>query len=86
MDENQDNIGDDGDDDGDSPAGEEMGVFEFDDGVNALNMSLDSLEIVFPIFEIDLLIFAGFGVDGDGDDDDDDDDSDFGTKEDNREV
>ena len=85
VEENQDETGDDGEDDDDSPVGEELGVFEFDEGVNALNMSLDSLETVFPRFEIVLLMFVGFGVDGDFDSEVMEDIV-FGMKDDNREF
>lgn len=40
-------------------------MFEVDDGVNALNMSLDSLDTDFPRLVSVLLIFVGFGTDDD---------------------
>jgi hypothetical protein len=55
-------MGDD-DDDGDAL------TFDVDVGVNALKMSLDSLDTDFPRFETVLLIFAGVGVNDDFDSD-----------------
>jgi hypothetical protein len=58
-------------------------VFEFrDDGVNALNISLDSLDTEFPRLVSVLLIFVGVGLDDDGVSDD----IDFGIKDAIREV
>jgi hypothetical protein len=58
-------------------------VFEFrDDGVNALNISLDSLDTEFPRLVSVLLMFVGVGLDDDGVSDD----IDFGIKDAIREV
>ena len=58
-------------------------MFEFrDDGVNALNISLDSLDTEFPRLVSVLLMFVGVGLDDDGVSDD----IDFGIKDAIREV
>ena len=86
VEENQDDMGDDDDEllDG---VGVGVDVVEFgDDGVNALNISLDSLDTDFPRLVNVLLIFVGFGVSGEFDSEEVMEDNDFGMKDDNREV
>lgn len=85
VEENQDDMGDDDDDD-EVLDGVGVDVFEFgDDGVNALNISLDSLDTDFPRLVSVLLIFVGFGVSGEFDSEVMED-NDFGMKDDTREV
>jgi hypothetical protein len=87
VEENQDDMGDDDDELlGGVGVGIGVDVFEFgDDGVNALNISLDSLDTDFPRLVSVLLIFVGFGVSGEFDSEVMED-NDFGMNDDNREV
>jgi hypothetical protein len=78
VDENQDDTGDDDDDDA-------AGVFDDEgDVVNALNISLDSLDTEFPRLENVLLIFVGVGVVSGDLDSEFVDDNDFGMNDETR--